>query len=645
MVPFGSPGIGNTSKQGHCSSMQSHTLTESFTRLGRFLDRPAIARRVVVALLAAHTTLLAYSAYVHSPTLDEPGHLVAGLSHWEFGRFELYRVNPPLVRMVAALPVMAIGYEADWSGFYEGPGARPVFGMGEDFIAANGERSFFLFMIARWACIPFSWLGAIVCYLWARDLYGRLAGLMACTLWCFEPNILAHASLITPDAHATALGLVACYTFWRWLRKPTWAQAALTGVVLGLAELSKTTLILLYPLWPLIWLFYRWPQRRGMAARDWLREAGMLALRMAIGLYILNLGYGFEGSFKSLGEYRFVSELFTAGKDAESISDSPDIEDKVQNSTNRVTENYLNALPVPLPANYLLGIDIQQKTFESYDRHFYLRGEWSDEGWWYYYLYAAVIKVPLGIWGIGAFCLTTTLTTRRSNGAGYGLWRDEFVLLLPAVTIFVTVSAKTGNNEHFRYVLPAFPFIFCFLGKIAGKYLTPAEQYRYSLRDVRPRRRPFAHQIFLALKLPPVLLCTWSLASTVWIYPHCLSYFNEAVGGPLRGAEHLLGSNLDWGQDLLYLLRRIGPSPSAISYYGFYKPHHVMQNAPCDLSLPEGSECARTFAVSVNHIRGHYSAVSAAGVAEAEAVDSVMRSTAGPASYAGYSMLLFNLQE
>jgi hypothetical protein len=197
--------------------------------------------------------------------------------------------------------------------------------MGEDFVAANGERSFFLFMIARWACIPFSWVGAITCYLWARDLYGRPAGVFACTIWCFEPNILAHASLITPDAHATALGLAACYTFWRWLKNPTWTQAALTGIVLGLAELAKTTLILFYPLWPLMWLIYRLTTPRRVpsgwlpAQRWFVREAGMLALRMLIGLYIVNLGYGFEGSFTQLKHFHFVSNLFTG-----SSSPTPD---------------------------------------------------------------------------------------------------------------------------------------------------------------------------------------------------------------------------------------------------------------------------------------------------------------------------------
>lgn len=43
------------------------------------------------------------------------------------------------------------------------------------------------------------------------------------------------------------------------------------------------------------------------------------------------------------------------------------------------------------------------------------------------------------------------------------------------------------------------------------------------------------------------------LASSLWLYPHSLSYFNESIGGPLNGAEHLLGSNVDWGQDVSYV--------------------------------------------------------------------------------------------
>ena len=122
----------------------------------------------LAGLLVAHTALLAYSAYVHSPTFDEPAHLTAGISHWQFGNFQLYQVNPPLVRMVAALPVIAVGVSTDWASFRVGPGLRPVHGMGNDLLAANGTRSFVLFMLARWACIPFSLIGVITCFLWGR---------------------------------------------------------------------------------------------------------------------------------------------------------------------------------------------------------------------------------------------------------------------------------------------------------------------------------------------------------------------------------------------------------------------------------------------------------------------------------------------
>jgi hypothetical protein len=590
-----------------------------------------------VALLTVHTALLAYSAYVHSPTLNEPGHLVAGLSYWKFGRFDIYNVNPPLVRMVAALPVMAAGYNEDWSGFFTGPGARPEFKMGEDFVAANGERSFFLFMIARWACIPFSWLGAIVCYLWARDLYGRPAGVMACGIWCFEPNILAHASLITPDAHATALGLAACYTFWRWLKNPTWTQAALTGIVLGLTELAKTTLILFYPLWPLMWIVYRvFQQRRSvgislremrwaesavplretnphaeregytgrMTGRDWLREAGMLGLRMAIGLYVLNLGYGFEGSLTQLKDFHFVSDLFT--------SFVPPPTSNIQHPTSGRSDSTLHApsspllsLPVPFPKNYLLGIDNQQQDFEDYGRPSYLRGFWRDHGWWYYYLYACAIKVPIGLWLLGFLALLTRMTnvysgSRQSHVDLHLLTAnnqqltaslcDEFVLLFPAIVIFAVVSAETGFNEHMRYVLPALPFFFILISQSARSLNQPDlfsfTQLTNELRTMY-NAPPAAWGLSSTTKwrghtalLPATLVATlgsWLIASSLWIYPHSLAYFNESIGGPINGPKYLLSSNVDWGQDLLYVRDSTVENGSEriqlyLAYFGSFDP-------------------------------------------------------------------------
>ena len=71
----------------------------------------------------------------------------------------------------------------------------------------------------------------------------------------------------------------------------------------------------------------------------------------------------------------------------------------------------------------------------------------------------------------------------------------------------------------------------------------------------------------------------WTAASTLSVYPHQLAYFNEAAGGPENGHEHLLGSSLDWGQDLLHLrdfvLQDTGRSPILLCCEINYDPDMI----------------------------------------------------------------------
>src|SRR5205823_5342074 len=85
--------------------------------------------------------LLAWSAYRHSPLGDEVGHLPAAISHWQLGAFDLYRVNPPLVRLVAGLPMIVGGAELDW-GTYRSHSLtdRPEWKMGQAFVSAHPEN-------------------------------------------------------------------------------------------------------------------------------------------------------------------------------------------------------------------------------------------------------------------------------------------------------------------------------------------------------------------------------------------------------------------------------------------------------------------------------------------------------------------------
>lgn len=443
--------------------------------------------KAVIVLLGIHAALLSYAATRHSPTLNEPGHLVAGLSHWQFGRFEVYRVNPPLVHYVAAIPVILAGYEEDWSGFDDSPGARPEFKIGEDFVRANGERSIWLFVIARWACIPFSLAGGLFCFFWSRELWeSNSAGLISLFLWCFEPNILAHGELITSDCAATSLGLGAGYMFWRWLRKPVWRRALAAGLVLGLAELTKSIWVILFVLWPFLWLFWRWTERRANrrnepsgagqqevsalppnAGPPTLNAFYQLAVILFLGVYILNIGYGFDGTFTRLKNYTFVSKSLTGLE-------------KAPTPGNRFAESWMGELPLPVPRQYLQGIDLQRKDFEDNPQPCYLRGEWKKGGWWYYYLYGLAVKTPHGtqimlllatftvvfVWVRGSASPSSRTGAGGRNAANYS-FRDLVILLTPALTVLVLVSSQLEFNHHVRYVLPVLGFIFVFIGVTA----------------------------------------------------------------------------------------------------------------------------------------------------------------------------------
>src|SRR5205809_385207 len=97
-----------------------------------FSDRRRNRERYVRHFVAiVQVGLLAWSAYWHSPVGDEVGHLPAAIAHWHTGAFDLYRVNPPLSRLVAGVPAVAAGAELDWSKYRSGPSARPEWNMGD----------------------------------------------------------------------------------------------------------------------------------------------------------------------------------------------------------------------------------------------------------------------------------------------------------------------------------------------------------------------------------------------------------------------------------------------------------------------------------------------------------------------------------
>ena len=488
---------------------------------------------LVIVLLVIHALLLGYSATKHSPTALEGPLLAAGVSHWELGRYELYRVNPPLVRMVAAIPVMLVGCETNWTRFVDGPRTRPEYTIGSQFIEINGERSLWLMTLARWACIPFSLIGGLYCFFWAHELYRRdAAGLIALTLWCFDPLILANSELITNDTAATSLGIVAGYHFWHWLKSPSWKRCLIASVALALAILAKTTWLFLFGLWVLmaIWWFGMKYWKREPVGRRFSIISLQVVLILFLSVWFINIFYGFDGSLENYGDYSFVSKKLSA------------IDNK---------NPFLASLPVPLPKQFLIGLDTQIRDFEHYGQMSYLAGRWQDRGWYHYYVYGLLVKWTHGTQVLFLLAMLVSICWRK-----FGLSRDELVLLLPALSVLLIVSSQLEFNMHFRYVLPFVGFALIFIGKIA------------LLAEKK-----------LFWRVAVLFFIVLTMASSLLNYPHLLAYFNELSGGTKNGHKHMLHSAIDWGQDLTYLKQWLEDHPEieldGLAYHGGFEPSAI----------------------------------------------------------------------
>jgi hypothetical protein len=272
---------------------------------------------------------------------------------------------------------------------------------------------------------------------------------------------------------------------------------------------------------------------------------------------------------------------------------------------NRFKDSCLCEVPIPLPADYVRGIDLQRVDFEKGLKS-YLNVEIRESGWWYYYLYAFLYKVPLGtvalvVWAAGLTQIrrprTPILSSQGSEAAGF---IDELFLWLPPIVLFTFVSSQTGFNQHFRYVLPIFPFLYVAVSRLGlyweRMFERPAEG---SPRLVKPR---------LAAGALVGVLLAWSVSSSLSAFPHSMSYFNEWAGGPDNGHKHLIDSNIDWGQDMWLLKRWVDEHPEARPFSIAYH-NHVDYKLLTGMDFPEPPRDPRPgyFAVDIrNLILGPY---------------------------------------
>jgi len=502
---------------------------------------------------------------------DEFAHVPAGILHWESARFEIYRENPPLVRMLVALPAWLSDAKRDYSR--AGMTRRSEWHLGWDFVRANGPRHREIFRRSRLVAVALAVACGLLVFRWAGRLYASPAAPLACmAVWLMDPNVLAHASLATTDIGTATLGLLATYAFWSYLRDPGPSNALRAGLALGLAQAAKFSMLFLYPAWFLIALAAR---REGPGVRG--PRASELAAVAMVSLLVLNAVYLFEGTGEPLGSFDFRSAL---------LGGRPTSGEAPMGSPHRFRGSALGSLPVPLPRDYVLGFD-SQKLDEEIGLANLEGGRLVLGGHWYSPLLTMARKLPPGtlllIAGSGAWFAAR----RRPRLAGPVLW-------VPPLAIVGLLCSQAGLNWPVRYALPALPFLAIATGGI--------------VEAVWPRPR---------LRWLVVACLAWNGVELALARPAFLSYGSPLAGGGDGAQRHFLGSNYDWGQDLFRLNRWAEEHPEArplcVSTFGVLSPSEVglgargLPRSFLEAAAPaRGPEQAPAFfwAISSNYLNG-----------------------------------------
>jgi hypothetical protein len=487
--------------------------------------RTALAEAAVAAAVLAAAGVLAFlSLRRDSAVFDEGAHLSAAWSHLARGDFRMSPDHPPLVKDVAALPLLFMDVHM--------PPADPAwtlrrtheFGRRLLFRWNDGQR---LLVASRCAILA---LGGLLCVAvaWsARRRWGAAAGALALLLCAFSPDVLAHARLVTTDLGAALFIFLALLAAERLAERPAWPRLVVAGLAVGAALAAKFSALVLLPVLLLLVahlaLTGRVPPARLAIALPAMALVAVLAIWAA---------YGFRARFSP-------DPAVNAGFDWTKLEPEPG---PVRSAVRAA--HALRALPDP----YLYGFLRFFRHSEA--RPAFLMGRRSDHGFWYFFPATFALKTPLPLLAL----LVLGLAVRASPTlprAGPFVW-------LP-VAVFAVLTLTRGINIGHRHLLPVYPFLFVLAARAAA---WAAQRARAGAR---------------APAVTVGLLAAWAVAGTVRVHPHYLAYFNEAAGGPANGYRLLVDSSLDWGQDLIRLREwaaRQGVATLKLSYFGTADPEY-----------------------------------------------------------------------
>ncbi len=461
-----------------------------------------------------------------SGTPDEIAHHIpAGVILLKKGDFKMDTSQPPLSRYIIAAPVVFFlkpglpDDAAQWRRQDRGE-------FGRDFFFKYNHMPKKMLFAGRLAVLTVSVLCGILLFVWAKQIYGAKAGIFGLFLYCLSPNILANSALATTDMIATFFIFLSCYMFWRFLRLNNWLNLFLSGIALGMAQLSKYSSLILYPIFFIFIIIGVWHIKKEKAKKVLLQ----IFLIFVISVITIWAGYGFKHEPILKNTLRQQEKIELVNASAQKILPF------WNEGLAKKTEYFLRSFPMPLGEHIIGILGVLRHSRQGHATYFL--GSHSEAGNKLYFTLAFLIKTPIPTLLLLALGIYALFKQKFSI--------DTYYLVLVPVIYFIAASA--GNLQiGLRHILPIYPF--CFIIAAGSVSLL-----RYK---------------FFKIAIP--LLCAWLLFNCINVWPNYISYFNESIGGPKNGWRYLRDSNIDWGQDLPALsayMKKNNINDITLEYFG-----------------------------------------------------------------------------
>ena len=318
-------------------------------------------------------------------------------------------------------------------------------------------------------------------------LGGPVASRLAVLLASLDPNLIAHASVVTTDIPFAAATVLVFWAAMSHRQNPSAGKAAALGVLLGVALTAKFSAVLLVPL-ALGAAFWR-------GGADRRRSTIAIVACLACAWLTLASAYGFNRMFQPLESSTWKSPLFQ----------------KVARAAPHLRS--------PMPMGFLEGVDRSRSRDALVDWIVVIAGRVSHGPLWYYFLAAWSFKTPIALMILSVACLPWLfLRGRRQPEIAW--------LLVHQIASLLFFSLAFRTQLGYRFVLMLVPITSVLVAVTVSTTMS---------------RKGLS---FLA-----VLVASLSVAESAPFWGDPLAFSNAVVHPKEKSYLFLANSDIDWTQN------------------------------------------------------------------------------------------------